>query len=240
MKIYDIYWCLGINENITISWSISCVASFIKNRNKLNEQKQKRDVYIMVYSVVPYHYKTLLFISRGESYHSRTSNLSRTSVGNKIVDHSDVVGAAPTVGQKPLQDETGKIYVLVSGASYIRGLTVGIYITTILYEESRFHHIGAWTQWPAFYDDVIKLLALCEGNQQVTSGFPYKGQWRGALMFYLICAWTNSWLNNREAVIWYAMALIMTSLYCADEILICKLCKENFQYFYPNFVDVCF
>ena len=27
----------------------------------------------------------------------------------------------------------------------------------------------------------------------------HKGQWRGALMFSLICAWINHWLNNREA-----------------------------------------
>ena len=27
---------------------------------------------------------------------------------------------------------------------------------------------------------------------------PRKGQWRGALMFSLICAWINLWLNNRE------------------------------------------
>ena len=27
----------------------------------------------------------------------------------------------------------------------------------------------------------------------------HKGQWRGALMFSLICAWINSWVNNREA-----------------------------------------
>ena len=26
-----------------------------------------------------------------------------------------------------------------------------------------------------------------------------KGQWRGALMFSLICAWTNSWVNNWDA-----------------------------------------
>ena len=26
----------------------------------------------------------------------------------------------------------------------------------------------------------------------------HKGQWRGALMFSLICAWINAWLNNRE------------------------------------------
>ena len=28
---------------------------------------------------------------------------------------------------------------------------------------------------------------------------PHKGQWHGALMFSLICAWINSWVNNREA-----------------------------------------
>ena len=28
---------------------------------------------------------------------------------------------------------------------------------------------------------------------------PHKGQWRGALMFFLICAWINGWINNGEA-----------------------------------------
>ena len=28
---------------------------------------------------------------------------------------------------------------------------------------------------------------------------PHKGQWRGALMFPLICAWMNGWVNNRKA-----------------------------------------
>ena len=28
---------------------------------------------------------------------------------------------------------------------------------------------------------------------------PHKGQWRGALMFSLIYAWTNGWLNNQYA-----------------------------------------
>ena len=29
--------------------------------------------------------------------------------------------------------------------------------------------------------------------------FPTQGQWRGALMFSLICVWINGWVNNREA-----------------------------------------
>ena len=36
------------------------------------------------------------------------------------------------------------------------------------------------------------LLALCAGNS------PHKGQWSGALMLSLICAWINGWENNLE------------------------------------------
>ena len=28
---------------------------------------------------------------------------------------------------------------------------------------------------------------------------PHKGQWCGALVFSVICAWTNGWVNNRDA-----------------------------------------
>ena len=28
---------------------------------------------------------------------------------------------------------------------------------------------------------------------------PHRGQWRGALMFFLICVWINDWVNNHEA-----------------------------------------
>ena len=43
------------------------------------------------------------------------------------------------------------------------------------------------------------LLAICAGNSPVPVNSPHNGQWRGALMFFFICAWINSWLNNREA-----------------------------------------
>ena len=39
------------------------------------------------------------------------------------------------------------------------------------------------------------LLVLCEGNPPVNGGF----QWRRALVFSLICAWTNGRANNRDA-----------------------------------------
>ena len=43
------------------------------------------------------------------------------------------------------------------------------------------------------------LLALCAGYSPVPVNSPHKGQWRGALMFSLIYAWINDWVNNREA-----------------------------------------
>ena len=43
------------------------------------------------------------------------------------------------------------------------------------------------------------LLALCEGNHRSPVDSPHKGQWRGALMFSLICAWTNGCANNLDA-----------------------------------------
>ena len=43
------------------------------------------------------------------------------------------------------------------------------------------------------------LLALCVGIHRTPVNSPHKDQWRGALMFSLILAWINSWVNNREA-----------------------------------------
>ena len=42
------------------------------------------------------------------------------------------------------------------------------------------------------------LLALCEGNPSITSGFRSKSQWREDLMFSSIHAWANGWANNRD------------------------------------------
>ena len=43
------------------------------------------------------------------------------------------------------------------------------------------------------------LLALCAGNSPVPVNSPHKGQWRGVLMFSLICDLINGWVHNREA-----------------------------------------
>ena len=55
------------------------------------------------------------------------------------------------------------------------------------------------TWWRHQMETFSALLAICAGNSPVTGEFPLKGQWRRALMFSLICAWINGWVNNREA-----------------------------------------
>ena len=56
----------------------------------------------------------------------------------------------------------------------------------------------------SWHDDVIKWKHLprnwpfVRGIHRSPLNSPHKGQWREALMFSLICAWINTWLNNRE------------------------------------------
>ena len=55
------------------------------------------------------------------------------------------------------------------------------------------------------HDDVIKskhfprYWPFVRGIHRSPVNSPYKGQWRDALMFSLICVWINIWTNNREA-----------------------------------------
>ena len=55
------------------------------------------------------------------------------------------------------------------------------------------------------YDDVIKwkhfpcYRPFVPGIHRSPVNSPHKGQWRGALIFYLICARINGWVNNHEA-----------------------------------------
>ena len=55
------------------------------------------------------------------------------------------------------------------------------------------------------HDDAIKwnhfprYCSFVQGLHRSPVNSTHKGQWRGAFMFYLICAWINIWVNNRNA-----------------------------------------
>ena len=57
----------------------------------------------------------------------------------------------------------------------------------------------AWSWWRHQMETFSVLLAICVGNSPVPVNSPHKGQWRGALMFSLVYAWINDWVNNGEA-----------------------------------------
>ena len=56
-----------------------------------------------------------------------------------------------------------------------------------------------------YHDDIIKwkhfprYWPIVRGIHQSPVNSPHKGQSHGALMFSLICAWINGWVNNHEA-----------------------------------------
>ena len=49
-----------------------------------------------------------------------------------------------------------------------------------------------WNDFPRYWSFV-------RGLHRSLVNCPHKGQWRGAMVFSLICAWTNGWVHNRDA-----------------------------------------
>ena len=62
-----------------------------------------------------------------------------------------------------------------------------------------------FTPWLSYHDDVIKWKLyprhwpFVRGIHRSPVTSPHNGQWRRALMFSLIYAWINDWVNNGEA-----------------------------------------
>ena len=68
-----------------------------------------------------------------------------------------------------------------------------------------YNHVKCHATIIAPHDDVIKWKCFprnwlfVRGIPRSPVNSPHKGQWRGALMFSLICVWINGWVNNCEA-----------------------------------------
>ena len=60
-----------------------------------------------------------------------------------------------------------------------------------LEEETHHDDIIKWEKFPRYWPFVRRI-------HRYPVNSPHKGQWRGALMFSLICIWINSWENNHE------------------------------------------
>ena len=76
-------------------------------------------------------------------------------------------------------------------------------LVLLLWRSWRFHDVVIkWKHFPRYWPFV-------RGIRRSPVNYPHKGQWRGALMFSLICAWINAIVR---LAIWDAIAPIMMPL----------------------------
>ena len=113
--------------------------------------------------------------------------------------------------QKSLQLAMIKSSSMMMGISNPIPHKLPIYLICIIRLRIWRHSRWAWLSYlwgcciETCHDDVIKwkhfprYWPFVRGIHRSTVNSPHKGQWRGALMFSLICAWINGWLNNGGA-----------------------------------------
>ena len=61
------------------------------------------------------------------------------------------------------------------------------YIDVIVHDD-----VIKWSHFPRYWPSV-------RGIHRSLVNSPHKGRWRRDLIFSLVCAWINGWVNNREA-----------------------------------------
>ena len=82
------------------------------------------------------------------------------------------------------------INILINGYSVIGS---GIFLATKRHKASPEHDdVIKWKHFPRYWPFV-------RGIHRSPVNSLHKGQWCGAFMFSLICAWISGWANNREA-----------------------------------------
>ena len=110
----------------------------------------------------------------------------------------------------------GHSHRMRSGGSGDEGSLPNSFIKTHFYEELSLHiswrsthllhlyFLFSW--WRHQMETCSASLAFVRGIHRLLRGIrrsplnsSHTDQWRGALMFSLICAWTNGWVNNQDA-----------------------------------------
>ena len=97
-----------------------------------------------------------------------------------------------------------------------------------------FRYNVAW--WRHQMETFSVLLTLSVGNSPVTGespvNSPHKDQWRGALVFSLICAWINGWVNNLDC--WFDMPPCSLWRHCNAAISCILYVNDKFEFPYHH------
>ena len=81
----------------------------------------------------------------------------------------------------------------LGGDHYVVGLSNALLIEhRQCFEQALHDDVIQWKHFPRYWP-------FMRGIHRSPVNSPHKGQWRGALMFSLICVWINGWVNNHEA-----------------------------------------
>ena len=100
-----------------------------------------------------------------------------------------------------------RIYLITHMSAYYYWVIMSNWVITQMLKTHRGFqdwYMG-WVDGFYIHDDVIKwkhfprYWPFVRGIHRSPVNYQHKGQWRGALMFSLICVWINDWVNNREA-----------------------------------------
>ena len=85
------------------------------------------------------------------------------------------------------------------------------------------HDVIKWKHFPRYWP-------LVWGIHRSPVNSPHKGQWRGALMFSLICAWIKGWVNNGEAgdLRRYRAHYDVTVMNCTNHDALCSSASSHY------------
>ena len=88
----------------------------------------------------------------------------------------------------------GNVIILTKFSSLVTPEVIKTTISSAMSDENFIIHdeVIKWKHFPRYWPFV-------RGIHRSPVNSPHKGQWREVLMFSLICAWINGWVNNREA-----------------------------------------
>ena len=90
-----------------------------------------------------------------------------------------------------LRPNTSLTYV--KPPSFLYGMLHSVIIDQVIMRSRLYHDdVIKWKHFPCYW-------TFMRGIHRSPVSSPHKGQWRGALLFSLVCPWINSWVNNREA-----------------------------------------
>ena len=102
---------------------------------------------------------------------------------------------------------TGSKYLKWKTVAHIRNIIAtdnlatqgdGESLTIIMTQLSRSIPVSAPEWWRHQMETFPRYWSFVRGIHRSPVNSPHKGQWRGDLMFSLIRAWTNGWVNNRD------------------------------------------